>query len=138
MQAKQEAEAWVKSLKPGDKIIKVETGWCGNEDTPMAVLTVKKVTATGIVRTVEGQSFQQKRYTNNAYVGEYGGTDGAIVPYDDGLAEKAEAYQQNKKAAENNRLIIRDAKNICWDIAYSRKPLSLSLAKKILKEYKEE
>lgn len=137
MKTKAEAEAWIASLKPGDKVIQAETG-CGSElGSPMAVLTIKKVTATGIVRTEEGLSFQQNRYSSLAYVCGHGGTNGAIVPYDYALAEKAEECQRKKQAAEEERRILRDAKNICWEIAYGKKPLSLSLAKTIIKSYKE-
>ena len=137
MKTKQDAEAWIKSLKPGDKILQVETGWGSEKGSPIAVLTVKKVTGTGIIRTEEGQSFQQNRYMSAAHIAGYGGTNGAVVPYDDTLAEKAEAYQQKKKAEEENVRIVLTAKNICWEIAYGKKPLSLSLAKKIIKEYEE-
>ena len=100
VKTKQEAEAWIKSLKPGDKIIQVETGWGSEKGSPMAALTVKKVTATGIVRTEEGHSFQQNRYMSTAHIAGYGGTHGAVVPYDDTLAEKAEASGDDRLAGK--------------------------------------
>lgn len=137
MKTRDDAEAWVKSLQPGDKVIQIETGW-GKDNSPIAVLTVKRVTDTGIVRTEEGQSFKQSKYSNSFNVVCYGGVlGGAIVPYDDAKAEKAVAHQQKVRADEERQKTLNKAKNICWDIAYGKKPLSISLAKTIVAAYQE-
>lgn len=127
MKTRQEAEAWVASLKPGDKVIQMDY-----RPRPVAVLTVKKVTATGIVRTEEDFSFRQSRYGSLADVRGCGASYGYIVPYNEDLAKRAEEYLQKIKAQNEERQILDRAKSLCWDLAYGKRELSLSLAKKII------
>ena len=134
MKTKQEAEAWVASLKPGDKVIRFDN-W---PHKPVAVMTVKKVTATGIVRTEAGYSYRQSRYGSSADVRGYGDPCGYIMPYNEDLAKQAEEYQQKIKAQNEATAILNRAKSLCWDVAYGRRELSLSAAKTILELWTQE
>lgn len=63
MATKQEAMEWIRSLKPGDQVIHVEYGYLGQN--PVGILTVSKVTPSGIIRANDGKlSFRQDKWTD--------------------------------------------------------------------------
>lgn len=131
---KEDALVWVSSLKPGDKVI------CTNSmhDTPVAVLTIKNVTPTGIVRTEENESFRQNRYSSSMCVSGYGHSIGRIVPYNDALADQAAEYQRKQRIRKENEATIRRAEYLCYELSYHKRKMSLAMAKKIVQMVEDE
>lgn len=87
---REETLAWAKSLKQGDKVIKVT----GIIEKHYYVLEVLRVTPSGIVRTTNGESYYQNSW-NSAIVGR-GYTIGEIIPVTDELLEKANMEEESK------------------------------------------
>lgn len=92
---REETLAWAKSLKPGDVVI--HKGW--NE---CYVLTVEKVTPTGIIKTNGGMSFAQTSFSDRL-LGR-GRTGGEIVSAAEELLAEAEKQrlvrEENRHKAE--------------------------------------
>ena len=120
---------WVKSLKPGDEVI-----FYGFMDRPEKVLTVSKVTPSGIVRT-NGGSFKQASYGSSVF--RYGGGFGSILPYTEETAKKAREHEGAVKAEENKQKLIRYAKVVCYDLCYGKREMTTDIAWAILDIVKE-
>lgn len=91
---REENEAWVASLKPGDVVI--HKRW----NDYLCQLHVKKVTPSGIIRTEEGRSFKITNFRN--MVMGIDDTGGDIVPATEELISLAEK-QQKEREEENKR-----------------------------------
>lgn len=108
---KEEAAAWVRSLKPGDIVIR-------RRYNDMWPDVVKKVTPTGIVRTIEGYSFKP---SYGGLVSGYGNSGaGEIVPETDELlsiidkrkvVSKAKYFMHNVR--EVNYEFAKDLLELC-------------------------
>lgn len=113
---------WVKGLHSGDKII-VRCGLCTYIDN------VKKVTSKGWVVTENHGTYSPGSWSGR-YI-ELGGNKD-IIPYDDDWAKIAidcKRQLEQKKAVET---AIRKAKNLMYDLCYSKRKLDFELAKKII------
>lgn len=109
-------------LKTGDKIIEIS----GILRKPTAILTVTKVTPTGIVRTAEGESFKPTSF------GDYCG----IVAYSDELAAQVAEYQRNLEEEKARRRTIDEARQACRVMADRGNALPYETAVKILEIYR--
>lgn len=123
----EEAIAWAKSLKPGDKVIGYN--W---PNYPCRIITITKVTPSGIVRTDFGS---YKVGTYGTICGSFG--DGGyamkIGPYNDADAESALRFMAEVKEARRQSEVIRRAKVIGYAWYSGNKPLSYEQAEAILK-----
>lgn len=107
-------------LKAGDKIIEI-----GYDNAPEAILTVVKVTPTGIIRTAEGESFKPTNF------GDYYG----ISPYTEELAAQVREYQRGQAEEKARRKAIDDARRACRVMADRGNALPYEAAVKILEVY---
>lgn len=98
---REEAQAWVASLKPGDTVIRNE--W----DNRFFKETAKKVTPSGIVRTDSGRSFKLSNWSN--CVNERGGRNGEIAPATEELLQEAERQEQRRREEMDRVRAIRRA-----------------------------
>lgn len=101
---REESEAWVASLKPGDVVI--HKRWYNH----LCTLRVKKVTASGIIRTEEGYSFKISNWSD--MVRGYGSTDGDLVPATEELISLAEKQQKERERENERRSTIYSAVSI--------------------------
>lgn len=97
---REENEAWVASLKPGDVVIHKR------RNNYLRLLHVKKVTPTGIIRTEEG-SFKISDWSD--MVRGYGSTDGDLVPATDGLISLAKKQQKEREEEKERRCTVNSA-----------------------------
>lgn len=114
--------------KVGDKIVKSSIN-----GYPVAVLTVTKVTPTGIIRTEEGESFRPMRSGSPDFYWE-------VAPYTDELGEQVLQYQREQEdgyweEAERQRQLINNAKNACHNMGDWDRPMSYETAVKILEVF---
>lgn len=107
--------------KAGEKVIKIK----GFRREPVAVLTVTKVTPTGIIRTAEGESFKPW------YSGEY--TE--ITPYTEELAAQALEYQRRQEEEQARRKAISEARQACRVMADRGSTLPYEVAVELLEVY---
>lgn len=98
---REENEAWVTSLKPGDVVI--HKRW----NKYLRLLHVKKVTPTGIIRTEEGNSFKISNWSG--MVRGYGSTDGELAPAADELISLAEKQQKEREGEKERRCTVNSA-----------------------------
>jgi hypothetical protein len=129
------SEEWVKSLKAGDKVIRVIS------PTQLYIAIVDKITPSLIVRCHElhgiGQiSFKPADYCEPSCTG-FGSTDGQIVPYDGEKAIEAEKQEEVRKIEEENRRTIMRAGDLCSACARHQVSISLDQAKAIIRIFKE-
>lgn len=121
--------------KAGDKVVLIQ-------GRPSRIMTVRKVTPTGIVRTEEGLSYKPGEdgvYRQNPHSG-YIGTERIgfteIAPYTPELEEQANQYQREKKEKEDRKRTVDAAKSACHDMGNWNKSMSYETAVKILEIYK--
>ena len=123
----EEAVAWVKSLKPGDKVIGYN--W---PNSPCRIITVTKVTPSGIVRTDFG-SYKVAQYGITCGSFGEGGYAIKIGAYNDEDAAAALRYMEQMKEARRRNDTVRRAKVIGYAWYCGNKPLSYEQAEAILK-----
>lgn len=92
---REENEAWVSPLRPGDVVIYKR--WYDH----LSTLRVKKVTDSGVIRTEQGYSFKISNWSG--MVSGYGSTDGDLVPATEELISLSEK-QQKEREEENERM----------------------------------
>lgn len=98
---REEIEAWVESLKPGD--VAIQEDWGGS----LYELHIKKITPTGIIRTEEGKSFRISNWTGS--VCGYGGAYGKMIPATGELITRAQEQQKERDAEKERRDTTRSA-----------------------------
>lgn len=106
---------WLETLKPGDKVVHIVRRLPWKE---FKILTVERVTPSGIVKTDGGQRFKAK----GPSVMGHGKTEGEIILLTPELAAEIEA-----------REVIAKARNICYSLYRGETPLPLELAREIVK-----
>lgn len=117
-----EANAWVASLKPGDVVI--QKRWIHD----LYILHVKKITPTWIVRTDEGESFKVSEWSE--LVRGYGKSDGEIVPATDELVASA---QEQQKARDMARMEHKTVMNAFYTMcSFRMDQISFDFAKEFL------
>ena len=121
---KEEADAWVASLIPGDKVLYI--GFAGKYED---ILEVQKVTPSGIVRTNKG-SFKRPEWSASA-IG-YGRDTGYIVPATDDGIQQATEYINAKIAERMKNETIRSAKTLCYSVYAGAINISYDDAAKII------
>lgn len=95
--------------KAGDKIIKMRY------DHPVAVLTITKVTPTGIIRTEEGESFRPMKCFRpmSGFPDFYR----EVAPYTDMFGKQAAQYQREQEGyleeEERQKQTINNTKKVC-------------------------
>lgn len=125
--SKEEALKWISELKPGDKVIQLN-----GLNNPVGVLHIAKVTPSGIVRTKENLSFQQSKWTDCFHVRGIADARGEIVPNNETLAKTARENQERIAAEKAKAAKISKAKNLCYELAYGKKRMTLELAEAII------
>ena len=120
---KEENEAWVKSLSPGDTVIYKD--W-GDYIFPATVL---KITPSGIVRTDKG-SFNQSSWTGD--ITGYGKTHGRIIPATDDLLEKAKIQEDERKEENRKKNTIQKARSLVCSLYERRFYFDYSTAERII------
>ena len=109
---KQEIAAWAAALKPGDQVIEVGTFYTGSPgENAVGVLTVEKVTPSGIIRT-SGGDYKIGKYDH--YPRGYGQTTGQIIPYTEEKAVQAREYEAKQKEKREQHRTILAAQNACF------------------------
>ena len=96
---REEAQAWVASLKPGDVVIRKQ--W----NNHLSGLTVTKVTPSSIIRTNEDVSFKLSNWSN--LVRECGIGISEIVPATDELLQEVERQEQQRWEEMDRKRTIR-------------------------------
>lgn len=121
--------------KAGDKVIMI-----GNGQDPERVLTVKKVTPTGLVKTEEGLVYKEVDsgiYTQKGsgwiYTERFVFT--SIVPYTPELAERVEEFRRKQEEEAARHETIEAAKQACRVMASVEKALPYDIAVRILEVY---
>lgn len=121
--------------KAGDKVILI-----GSWKTPERVLTVKKITLTGLVRTEEGLVYKPidgggyvQKGIGWIYTERFAFTE--IVPYTDALVEQVREYQRKRDEEQARRRTIDEAKEACRIMAGLGNALPYETAVKILEVY---
>ena len=127
---REETVAWVQSLRPGDKVIKM--GW---DKRPEEILFVNKVTASGIVRT-NRESYKVSSYSDRC--NEYGGFGKYIIPYSEDVARIAIKNMEEEKERRRIEALIRRAKSVCYDLCNGKTHMTGEMAEAILELVKEE
>lgn len=120
-----EMQEWALSLKPGDTVIWQGGGFHGE----VSVLTVQKVTPSGIVRTDKGD-FKQNSYLDD--IAGRGSIWGAIVPATPELLARAKAGDEKRAEEKRVRAVIAQARDKIYDLSYGRIELTYDLAVKLL------
>lgn len=96
---REEAQAWVASLKPGDVVIHKQ--W----NNYLSKLTVTKVTPSGIIRTDKDVSFKLSSWSN--LVRERGSGISEIVPATDDLLQEVERQDEQRWEEMDRKRTIR-------------------------------
>lgn len=122
---KEETKAWVNTLKPGDKVIYYGAWNCA----PAAILFVKKVTPTGIVRTENG-SYKVGNYGNRCAA--QGSGYGYIGPYTEADASAAKKHVAEVEEQRRQERLIRAAKIACHDLCCGKIQMTAEMAEAIL------
>ena len=119
----EEMRAWIAGLKTGDKVIQ-------QTYNRISVLTVKKVTPTGIVRTTNGESFAQRSWCS--LICGRGETRGEILPATPELIAEAERQDAERTERQKRESTIRRAKNYARQLFYNDIELTYELATEFL------
>ena len=123
MKTREELQQWALSLSPGDEV--VWHSWYDRSNRLMRVLTVKKVTPTGIVRTDDGD------YKLNKWSGEVSGvgsTSGYISPAEGADHSEAKANMARIKEDYRRMVFVRRVKSVLSGLAGGTTPLSYEMA----------
>lgn len=122
------------ALKAGDKVI-LTSG-----QTPERVLTVKKITPTGLIKTEEGLVYKPidggqyiQRGSGWIYTERFAFTE--IVPYTEELAAQVEEYQRKRDEKVKRTRAIEEARTACYVMGSYGNELPYEMAVKILEVY---
>lgn len=118
-----EPKEWVKSLKPGDIVIRQFI-------SSVTVQTVKKITPSGIIRT-DGGSY--KLGPLDSCVSSYGKSLGHLRPATPKLLAEAERQKAEKQETEQRRIIINKAKGEATKLSIGTREMTYELAVALLK-----
>ena len=111
MDKREEMLAWAKSLKPGDKVVYISSGFPENN---LSILEVAKVTPAGWIKTTNEMTFAQNSWDSS--IKKRGTGWGEIVPVTDELlkkiqqqdAERAEIALREKTISKAREIILRE------------------------------
>lgn len=123
---REETREWALSLKPGDKVVKTKY-W---DQTPVEVLTVERLTKTGRVVTNKG-TYHMTSEWDHSYKG-YGNAEGTIIPATEENIQKAEEYYKKDEEEKRRRMIIREAKEVAYNLWYGKTEMTYEIAVGIL------
>ena len=121
--------------KVGDKVIKGRSTYTG-AFWPEAVLTVSKVTPSGIIRTEEGISYRPIKYSSS-YSEDGRRGNSTIAPYSEELERQVAEYRKERERKQEARQTIEKAISACFDMADWNGRMSYETAVKILAVYDE-
>lgn len=127
-----DAAAWVKSLKEGDKVIRSSFGLCPS----LEVLTVTKVTPSGIVRTTNG-SYKFDGYKTVEQYGKCYTAHGKIIPVSQELLLEVATQEKKKEEEYRKKSVIREAQSLCKEVYCSYRIMSYEQAEQIVKILKD-
>lgn len=121
--------------KAGDKVIMI-----GNGQDPERVLTIRKVTPTGLVKTEEGLAYKEvdsglyaQKGSGWIYTERFAFT--RIAPYTPELAEQVEEFQRKRDEEAARRKTIEAARQACRVMSSVEKALPYEVAVRILEVY---
>lgn len=123
---REETRAWALSLKPGDKVVKTKY-W---DKTPVDVLTVEKITKSGMVATNKGTYHMTSEWESD-YKGR-GNADGNIIPATPENIQMAEDYHREEEENKKKRSVIGKALEAAYDLRYGKREMTYEIAVELL------
>lgn len=127
---REEMLAWVKSLKPGDKVV-CEVGYVGEA----TILEVERVTPAGWVKTTNGQMYAQTKWSDELW--GRGRTRGKIRPATEKYLREVQQKDAERAEGERRNKIIREAGSLLYKESRNSHMLTCERAEKIVAFFKQ-